>query len=154
MTSITTIYVIFALLFTFQVKHYLADFPLQTKYMLGKFSRYDDVWIPALLAHVAVHGAFTLVISLIYFCWVISTGFGTFVTDNTDIFLDVILISLSSASLDMAIHFSMDRIKASPYLLGKYKPDEKPFWLALGVDQTVHHLTHYALIAMLIAVTI
>jgi hypothetical protein len=74
----------------------------------------------------------------------------------------------------------MDRIKASPNLLGRYKAlsaDEMKsilsylptlgeagvqekfgdqlrsnvyFWWALGLDQGVHHLTHYAIIWMLL----
>lgn len=59
----------------------------------------------------------------------------------------------------------MDRIKASPKRLGKYKAltssefekateEQKKsntyFWWALGLDQGVHHLTHYLIIYFLI----
>jgi len=48
----------------------------------------------------------------------------------------------------------MDRIKASPNLWGRYKDmNNAPYWMCLGLDQAVHHLTHYALIAMIIIQT-
>jgi hypothetical protein len=134
--------------------------------MLKKFSGGSE-WILPLLAHASVHGAFTLAIVLIVnpsFWWL--------------------------AFMDLIIHFTMDRIKASPDMLGKYKqmsPAEfvennailakfaanpprhntmeadtynrallrvnhnKYFWWALGLDQAVHHLTHYLIIFILIA---
>lgn len=152
----------FALLVFFQIKHFVADYPLQGVYMLGKFK--DKGWILPLSAHCAVHAIMTFCISVIY----VSP-----------------LISLGLALLDFAIHFAMDRIKASPKMLGRYKcishfeysylndlasgrgnnkaateqarinlkarmKDNKYFWWALGLDQAVHHLTHYALIAIIL----
>jgi hypothetical protein len=148
---------IFKLLIIYQIKHFLADFPLQGKYMMGKFKGGTE-WIKPLLAHVTVHGLFTLAICLAVkpSMWWLSI-------------------------LDASIHFVMDRIKASPDYLGKYKslsaremkqvsedllhsfysPSAKRqqreklqhntyFWWALGIDQAVHHLTHYLIIWMLL----
>lgn len=129
---------IFILLIAFQAKHFLADFPLQNKYMLGKFYQENRNWIPPLLAHVSVHGAFTAIISLITLA---AFGFGGW---------SALVIGVSLAVCDMIIHFIMDRIKASPFIWGKYSIDQKQFWLALGTDQTVHHLTHYAIIGALV----
>lgn len=119
------------LLFIFQIKHFLADYLFQGKYMLGKFKGGTE-WILPLLAHASVHAAFTFVISFI-FVQKLSTAFCLSV-------------------LDLVIHFLMDRIKASPNLLGRFKPDSKYFWWALGFDQMVHHLTHYFIIIYLIGV--
>ena len=61
----------------------------------------------------------------------------------------------------------MDRVKASPKMLGKFKAltanefisatdeqklNNKYFWwsLGLGLDQAVHHLTHYFIIYLLV----
>lgn len=167
-----SLYTIFTLLVLYQFKHFLADYPLQGKYMLGKFKPGWDFLGP-LLAHVGVHGAMTLVICLClkpYLWWL--------------------------ALVDMAIHFAMDRIKASPKYLGRYKamsaaefkdaafilkeaesyradPDKYAdgsdelvktyesralaqiksntyFWWSLGLDQMVHHLTHYGVIYALL----
>ena len=65
----------------------------------------------------------------------------------------------------MVVHFTMDRIKASPNMLGRFKPLTKEtyptaneaaiksntyFWWSLGLDQGVHHLTHYVIIWWLV----
>ncbi len=170
---------IFVLLLVYQLKHFLADYPLQGKYMLGKFKPGWDFLGP-LLAHVGVHGVSTLVICLV---------------------VNPLLWWLSL--VDLAAHFTMDRIKASPKYLGRYKAlsggefkeiqarieqlegysskvpyssgmtvnetykyrkliaeeihDEKLkfkhntyFWWSLGLDQMVHHLTHYYIIYTLV----
>jgi hypothetical protein len=129
---------VLVLLLAFQLKHFLADFPLQRRFMLGKFK---DGWdfVPPLLAHVAVHAVGTFLIT----CY-----FG-------------VKQALLLALFDASVHFVMDRVKASKKLLGRFKPltaataptaskDEWKqndyFWWALGLDQGVHHLTHYAVI--------
>lgn len=142
----------------FQFKHFIADYPLQGSYMLGKF-KYKD-WVKPLAAHCAVHAVFTTAIAL---CFV------------------SVKVALLCAALDFTIHFIMDRVKASPSLLGRYKAlsayemigvlNEKAhdkklgvytprldeqlkhntyFWWALGVDQMVHHLTDLLVIAILV----
>lgn len=134
---------IFILLVLFQFKHFLADYPLQTEYMLGKFKPGREYILP-LLAHSSVHGALTLLI-----CWI----FGP------------LWLASALGLLDMGIHFAVDRLKASPKLFGRFKilageefasatekqkRENKYFWWALGFDQTVHHLTHYVIILALI----
>jgi hypothetical protein len=129
---------LFVLLVAYQVKHFVADFPLQTEYMLGKFKEYG--WQRPLLAHVAVHAAGTFLITC-WFGWV-----------NASMF----------AVIDAACHFTIDRIKADRKLLGRFKPltadtyvlatdDQRRgnrfFWYALGGDQALHHLTHYGIVA-------
>lgn len=118
---------IFLLLVLFQIKHFLADYPLQGKYMLGKFK--PQGWVPPLAAHCGVHAAFTFLICI------------AFVRPELAIALSV---------FDFVIHFIMDRIKASPKMLGRYGMNDKKFWWSLGLDQSVHHLTHYFIIWMLI----
>jgi len=152
--------VIWILLVIFQFKHFIADYPLQTHYMLGKFK--ERGWVLPLAAHCAVHFAFTFIISFI---------FGLSLAQ-----------SILVATLDFSIHFVMDRIKASPKMLGRFNSlsknemlnllnnnicpgelapcdEEKKkqvlksnvlFWWALGVDQLVHHLTDILLIYLII----
>lgn len=131
---------IFALLVVFQLKHFLADYPFQTPYMLQKFKLRG--WVKPLAAHAGVHALLTLMIAI----W-----FSRF----------AILLAL----FDFIVHFAMDRVKASPNLLGRYRAlsagefptatDEQRagnryFWWALGLDQMVHHLTHYWIIFFLV----
>lgn len=158
---------VFFLLVIYQIKHFLADYPLQGQYMLGKFKPGWDFLGP-LTAHASVHGLMTLAIA--YSLAGVSLP-----------------IALGVAALDFAIHFTMDRIKASPRMMGRWKPLTGPqyvqaqkeskagpgeiegltfdgvveagkrlrgntyFWWALGFDQAIHHLTHYGLIWIILS---
>jgi len=117
---------IFVLLVIYQIKHFLCDYPFQVPYMLQKMNK-DDGWVLPLASHAAVHALFTLIIVLAV---------------NANLWW--------LAIVDFVVHFTMDRIKASPDLLNRFKLDDKRFWWALGFDQMVHHLTHYAIIFALI----
>lgn len=135
----------FELLIIFQIKHFLADYPLQNEYMLRKFLP-DNKYILPLLTHSFVHALFTFLITITY-------------TKNLS-------LAFSLALLDLTIHFIVDRIKASPKLLGRFqaltkkdfmngvteeqKKSNKLFWWSLGLDQTAHHLTHYLIIYLIL----
>lgn len=114
----------FLLLVVFQFKQYLADFPLQRQYMLtGKVQAGWDFVFP-LAIHCTVHATLTLAILL--------------VADPRMWWL---------CFFDFVMHFTMDRIKSSPRFLGRFNNLQKAaFWNCLGLDQTVHHLTHYYII--------
>ena len=89
---------IFALLIIFQIKHFLADYVFQTSYMLNKFKPSIKEWFLPLVAHCFVHAVFCLTIILFFapeFWWI--------------------------CGVDFLLHFLMDRIKASPHLLGRFK---------------------------------
>ena len=126
MDNITSI---FLLLVAFQLKHFIADYPLQTQYMLGKTKATG--WIKPLAAHAAVHAWFTFLIIL-------------FISPDNYLLYLLVLV-------DFVIHFTVDRIKASPKLGGKFNPTQPYFWWALGADQMAHHLTHYVFIYILIS---
>ncbi len=117
----------FLLLVVYQVKHFLADFPLQRQYMLKKVSPKWDFLLP-LSVHCGVHAILTLGITLLIkpqLWWL--------------------------AIVDFCVHFVMDRIKAGPKYLGRYNDVTKtPFWLAMGLDQMVHHLTHIYIVWVLV----
>lgn len=116
---------VFILMVIFQFKHFFADYPLQGKYMLGKFKGGTE-WILPLLLHCSVHAAFTLLICL----WI-----------NPALWW--------LCFLDLTSHFIMDRIKASPNLLGKFKVEQRQFWINLGIDQLVHHLSDILIVWLL-----
>lgn len=143
---------IWVLLLAYQAKHFFADFPLQAnQFMLGKFKPGWD-FLPPLIAHCAVHAAMTL-------------GIVMFVKPEL----------WWLALVDFVAHFTMDRLKAGPKWFGRWKPlstkeymhlheklghhhddakkplrDNKLFWITVGIDQAVHHLTHYFIIWMLV----
>lgn len=91
---------IWILLVVYQVKHFLADYPLQGKYMLGKFKPYPDFVLP-LLAHAGVHSLMT---------------FGIAYAIRQDLRIAIML-----GLFDGMIHFCIDRVKASPDMLGRFK---------------------------------
>jgi hypothetical protein len=151
---------VFVLLVLFQLKHWLADYPLQRPWMLGKFK--DKGWVLPLAAHAAVHGFFTWLIV----CWF-----------TTHAWLVALVVGL-----DVVLHFTMDRFKAGSKWMGRWKPltgdqytamravlagktagapfplevakerlrGNTLFWWALGIDQMFHHLTHYLIIALIL----
>lgn len=154
---------IFILLLVYQLKHFLADYPLQSfSYFLGKFKK-DWGFFEPLLAHAATHGWLSAIIC-------VTAGLT---------YSQAVVAGL----FDLIVHFTMDRIKAGPKYMGRWKPltasdymsaaetlqlnpptrwwrtSSEPgdaakrllrgnilFWNCLGIDQMVHHLTHYAII--------
>jgi hypothetical protein len=144
------IHTIFLLLVIYQIKHWIADYPLQSDYMMGKFKPGWGFFWP-LAAHAYIHGALTLCISL------------AFVPSNPT-------LGFKLLAFDFVVHFCMDRLKAGPKYMGRWKPlgpqeyatlapsagvnsyarklllENWLFWISLGADQMVHHLTHYACI--------
>jgi hypothetical protein len=150
-----TLHLIFVLLLVYQLKHWVADYPMQNEYMLGKFKPGWE-FVGPLSLHVAIHGGFTFII-------IVATT-------------HMLGLSLAVGLFDATVHFFMDRIKAGPKYMGRWKPltaaqwmeckrqlaqgfwgreNENPairlrsnvlFWWALGLDQAVHHLTHYVCI--------
>lgn len=118
---------VIVLLIIFQIKHYVADYVFQNKYMLGKFNPGWDFFWPLML-HACVHGIYTAAI-----CLMVSPSL---------VWLGVI---------DAIQHFIVDRIKAGPKYLGRFNDKTKPsYWLVLGADQMAHHLFHYFVIYALI----
>lgn len=115
---------ILILLVLFQIKHFVCDYLLQGKYMLGKFNK--EGWELPLFCHAAVHFVGTFLIGIF---------FG-------------IDLAFAVAAMDFGIHFVVDKIKVEASRNTDYTKPK--FWWYLGLDQMAHHLTHYAIIAMLI----
>lgn len=134
---------VFLMLLAFQVKHFVVDYPMQVpKFFLGKF-RSDWGFVGPLAAHAGLHAAATFAILV---------GFGCRAH-----------LAAALALLNGSVHFVMDRAKASSRCLGRWKPltaeqwvaadaagdraklrGNSLFWVALGFDQLVHHLTDLA----------
>lgn len=127
MTTRTPLELAFILFAVFQLKHFIADYPLQFPYMLRKFRPGWDFVLP-LATHCLVHAVFTLII-----CLVINPALWWL------------------AALDFLVHFVMDRIKSGPRYLGRFNNIQKTaYWVSFGFDQMVHHLTHTYIVWVLI----
>jgi Protein of unknown function (DUF3307) len=103
----------------FFIKHLVADFFVQTQWMVvgkGKASG----WIAPLTAHSAIHAGGTLAICL------------------------VLAPALSwLAAVDFIVHFWLDRWKELFVRRASFTPSQPMFWRLLGIDQTLHGLTHF-----------
>jgi len=118
----------FALLIAFQIKHFLGDYILQTGWMARGKSEAGLGFVLPLFTHSIVHAALTMAIILV---------------------VEPQLWYL--ALLDFAVHFVLDRVKSSPLLLGRFgDADKRSYWIPLGLDQMAHHLTHYAIIYLIL----
>lgn len=119
---------VFLLIVVFQVKHFLGDYVFQTNWMVAGKTRADTGFVFPLTVHVLCHALLTLIIvsSVNGALWYL-------------------------ALFDFAVHFLMDRIKSGPRYLGRFNdPAKSSFWICLGIDQMVHHLTHYAIVYWLL----
>lgn len=107
------------LLVVYQIKHFLADYIFQGEYQLGKFKPGWDFFLP-LLSHVAYHAAGTFLIAV-----------GAFLLCGMQGYLLAGLLAM----FDATVHFFMDRIKAGPKYMGRWKPlTAKDYQIAKAQD--------------------
>lgn len=126
---------IFILLVVFQIKHYLADYPLQFSYMYT-WKGMPTHWIAPLRDHAAVHAAMTLFITGVYI------ASKTPDMSTREAFAIIFAVSF----FDGISHFIIDRWKATRGV----GPDTEIFWYYLGIDQMLHHLVGIVIIYILI----
>lgn len=111
----------------FCIKHYLADFVLQTTWMSrGKES--PNGWLAPLAAHAGMHALLTGVIFL-----ALSPS-----------------LAIIATVADWTIHGAIDRGKAIASRSLEAATDNPVFWWLHGADQMAHQLTHLGF-AILIA---
>lgn len=111
----------------FFLKQWVADFLLQTAWM-AKGKEGAVGWSLPLAIHVTIHGLATLLITL-----AIAPGLAWL------------------ALIDVVIHGVIDRSKARIQLRMTMTPDRSCFWWLLGIDQTLHHLTHLGFVIVIAA---
>jgi len=120
------------LLILLHVKHFLADFPLQTPYMLGKGKSGTD-WILPLIAHCLVHASLSALIIGIYrpeMIWIVS--------------------------IEFLAHFIIDRLKVLYKLpVGQWPAEVRgqylaKYYTAFGIDQLAHQLTYVLMVYLII----
>jgi hypothetical protein len=110
----------------FVVKHLLADYYLQTAWMVKGKGRESD-WVMPLAVHAGVQAAGTLLIILAArpsLWWL--------------------------AVVDFVLHFAIDRGKV---LVGRrcgLTIDKSAFWWAIGTDQFLHQITNFAFVLIIV----
>jgi hypothetical protein len=122
--TITTLLIIFLAL---QIKHFVVDFPLQTKYQWSNKGAYGH---PGGVLHAALHAVGT------YLCVV---------------FFTKPEIALGLALIDCIVHYHIDWAKMNINKWKGWAPTTHPqFWVLLGLDQLLHQLTYIAIVFVLV----
>jgi len=118
------------MMLAYELKHFVADILFQNEYMVHGKSKenFKDYFLP-LLAHSFINAILAAFIALL-------------VGKGLMIFL-VIFVA------ELFFHFVIDRLKASPKLLGKWTPDNPIFWQVLGLDQFLHRICYILYIFVL-----
>lgn len=110
----------------FVAKHLMCDFFLQTAWMaLGKEK--TEGWVAPLFVHAGIHALSTLIVVLVVlpaFWWL--------------------------ALVDLVIHAAIDRGKGVVCRGLGLSPSSRAFWWALGIDQALHHVTHFVYVLLLL----
>lgn len=106
------------------IKHFIGDFPLQ---MFPWIYQNKGLYLhPAGIVHAGIHGIGTFIV------------LSFFIDVNTSIML---------AMLDMLLHYHIDWAKMNVSRHYDLKPNNSEwFWILLGFDQLLHHLTYFAII--------
>lgn len=105
----------------FLIKHFICDFPLQSKYQSQHKGRYGH---PGGLLHAGIHAIGTLIVCRM---------FG---------------LPLWLCVPDAAIHYHIDWAKMRLNARWRLTPRKPAYWWLLGLDQLLHQLTYVALIAV------
>jgi hypothetical protein len=117
-----TVIEILILLALFQIKHFLADYPLQNRQMVtekGSYGKRGGVY------HSLIHSVTTLVALGVFDYFVHAIDFGL-----------AVAISLS----EFVIHYHIDWSKMQ--MSRRFSTEDKGFWNWIGFDQLLHHATY------------
>lgn len=116
-----SIWLLALVLGAFTLKHFIADFLLQSDWIArGKDSPRD--WPLPLAVHLAIHAGMTLAIVSIaapHLWWL--------------------------APADFAVHGAIDRGKSLISQRGGWNIDDQSFWWLIGADQFLHQITNITL---------
>lgn len=120
------------ILFLFQLKHFITDFPLQSYYeILGRINN-NQSWFLPLVVHGALHGLFTVAILLIV--GVILTG-------------EILIIpAIALGIFDAVFHIFVDSGVLFVGRFTDYTLKNNAFVQLFGLDQLVHQLTYLVII--------
>jgi Protein of unknown function (DUF3307) len=129
MTNINTIADAFLLLLALQVKHVICDGPLQTLQMVRDKSVYAK---PLGILHASIHSGASLVVLLVARV--------------------PITFAVQLVALEFFIHYHIDFLKETYVKRHGWYHSDGPFWWALILDQTLHHMTYVLLVWLVIKI--
>lgn len=112
-----------------EIKHFIFDYPAQTGYQLNNKGIYGH---PGGILHAGLHGLGTT---------------AAFLVITPPLAIGVLIVA-GEFLIHYHVDWSKDQIMRR---LGSTSTD-RTFWLAIGADQLVHHLTYVGIAAILVAV--
>ena len=118
LSDLETILLVFVFL---QIKHFLADFVLQTSRMIYEKGIYGA-------SHGIYHSLLHAAGTLLAFVWLHT------------------IIGLVAAFFDFLLHYHIDWAKTQINAHAKLSPQDRAFWVWFGADQLAHQLTYIMLI--------
>ena len=127
------------LLLIFQVKHYIADYPLQFSSMYENKENKEG-WIEPLFLHSLTHAGMTYLIVSVYM------SFFTYSEELTVGYL--VFVVLIASAFDMSTHFVTAMWRAAK----RKGPNTKSFWINLGIDQMVHRVAGVIIVFYIVAI--
>lgn len=132
--------------FAYLVKHFVCDFVIQMNRRdnMKKFDRTG--WVGPLATHSIDHGVGTFIV--LFTAVAIHAIMGHMLHFPSGLSLTMIMSAL--ISFDVITHFIIDRLKASPNFGGRFGPEQKAFWMLLGLDQMLHGLVHLSITAVFV----
>lgn len=113
------------IMFMFVSKHFIADFILQTPWMIREKGNYGEA---GGLVHSGIHVLFTV------------TGL-TMLTDTIEIPLGMIILI---GAIEFIVHYHVDWAKIKLNRYTNWNPSNPEFWYLLGLDQYLHVITYVA----------
>jgi len=102
----------FTLLLLLFIKHWIADFVIQSEWQVSQKGTYLAA---GGLLHAGIHGVLTALVLMF--------------------FIPILYTAVIMGLLDMLIHYHTDYVKAR---FGTKDPNTQMFWIQLGLDQLCH----------------
>lgn len=108
------------------VKHFVCDYPLQTRWQLLNKGTYGH---PGGIVHSGIHALGTTLAFLVM--------------------TPTFIVGLAIMAGEFVVHYHIDWTKENVIRRMGWTAQDGQFWLALGSDQLAHHLTYVAIAATL-----
>ena len=112
----------------FQVKHFVCDFVLQTRYQFSNKGFYGH---PGGLLHTGLHGIASIPALLVF--------------TRSPAMIGVIVVA------EMIVHYHTDWLKETVDRHMKWTYSDAAYWRVFGADQVVHQFTYLAIVAILMS---
>lgn len=111
------------------IKHFIADFLLQTRYILDNKHIYGHF---GGILHVLIHGLLSL---------------GILITAPVSW-----LLAIALAVGEAVVHYHIDWVKERINRAFNWSATDSLYWMSFGFDQLLHHLTYVAMIAIIVGI--